>query len=112
MQGKKSEELDQQWFDEHLRQPVKQLDQLYDPVTPDLAQFERLVHEHKRAVKKKQWRDLALLWLAGCFIFSSMMWLADRHLVWFVVGQTAVAAGAIITIGMKFGRRLSRSWKG
>jgi len=112
MSDKTRKEPDQQWFDDNMRKPAEQMDKLFEPAAPGLAQFERMVLEHRKTVKKKQWRDIGLLWLAGCFIFSFMMWLADRHLAWFIAGQLTVAAGALATVGMKFGRRLRRGWKG
>ncbi|RCW44150.1 YxlC family protein [Paenibacillus prosopidis] len=110
MKKHKTENGDQQWFDNQIGKAVKRFDDVHEPSVPELHAFEQLVHEHKREVKRKLWKELMLFWLAACFIFGFMMWIVDRNWVWFAVFQSAIAAGGIVFAGMTFGKRVGREW--
>jgi hypothetical protein len=110
MKKYKTDNGDQQWFDDQIGEAVNRFDAVHAPPVPELHAFEQLVHEHKREVKRKQWKELMLFWLAACFIFGFMMWILDRNLVWFAVLQSVIAIGGIIFAGMAFGKRMWHQW--
>jgi len=111
VRNREKEQQDQQWFDEQLRGPVEQLDSLHKPSVPELYMLESLVETHKQTIRRKQLRELAWLWIAGCFIFSLMMWLVNTSIGWFIGMQITVASGALLFACASFGRGLNRRWR-
>ncbi|WP_307476405.1 YxlC family protein [Paenibacillus harenae] len=102
---------DKRWFDNQIGDSLRQFDEAHKPFTPDMFEFEALVGAHKQTIRRKQWKDLLLLWLIGCFLFGGMMWLLERDMVWFVVLQAVIACTAIGCVAVMFGKKkVSRRW--
>lgn len=110
MKKHKSDEIDQQWFDEQLGAAINRFDAVHEPLLPELHNIEQLVQLHKNDLKRKLWKDLLLFWLVACFIFGSMMWMLERDWVWFAILQSIIAMGGIAFVSMTFGKRMGRKW--
>jgi hypothetical protein len=102
---------DKRWFDSQISDSLKQFDVVHKPYTPDQFEFEALVGAHKQAVRRKQWKELLLLWLIGCILFGGMMWLLERDVVWFVALQAIIACSAVGYVTVMFSKKkVSRRW--
>ncbi|WP_424768848.1 YxlC family protein [Paenibacillus sp. sgz302251] len=111
MKKHKTNDDDQQWFDNQIGEALDRFDAIHAPLLPKLHVFEQLVQAHKRELKRKLWKDLLLFWLLAVFIFSSMMWVLDRNWVWFLTIQSAIAAGGIGFVSITFVRRMGSTWR-
>ncbi|MCA0756782.1 YxlC family protein [Paenibacillus sp. N4] len=111
MKKNKTDELDQQWFDEQIGAALNRFDAVHERPMPDLHELERLVQEHKREAKRKLWRELALFWLTAICVLFTMLWLLDSSRIGFAIVQAVLAAGAIGFTGITFGKRMGQKWK-
>lgn len=111
MKKNKTDELDQQWFDEKVGAALSRFDAVHERPMPELPELERLVQEHKRETRKKLWRELALFWLAAVFVLCSMLWLLDSSRIGFAIVQAVLAAGGIGFAVITFGKRMGQKWK-
>jgi hypothetical protein len=102
---------DERWFDSRVGNSLKQFDDAHKPYTPDRFEFEALVGAHKQAIRRKQWKELLLLWLIGCFLFGGMMWVLERDIVWFAILQAVIACAAVGYVAVMFGKKkVSHRW--
>jgi hypothetical protein len=106
--GRRPEEEDVETA-EWLTEGMQRFDDAFESGTPSLEQLTALVDATRKEASSKLWRDLVLLWAAGCVVLGGMAlaWLDD--VIW-VVGIQAV--GAVAGVAYLCGMLARRSGKG
>lgn len=102
---------EQRWFEEQMGEALKTFDAAYERQAPDLVMLEAFAAQHQREQRKKMWKELALFWLVAACLLLGMMWVLERHFIWFVALQVLVAAGGLGFVGISYFKKVSRLWK-
>lgn len=110
MSNKGKEHDDELWFKHQIGGELERFDQAHEIQPPELHEFESLVRSHRQVIKRKQWKELLLLWMIGCVVFGTMMWLLQKEVVWFIALQTVVGCSAVLYASLTFGKRVGQKW--
>jgi len=98
-------------FRELLGRPLERMERAFEPEVPQAAWFEGLVRQRQRELRRKNVRDLALLWIVGCAVLGGMALLASESVTGFVLLQACAAAGgAAVLFGGGALKRVRRLW--
>ena len=83
-------------FDARLRESLASVDAWAAVESaPDLSQFERMVADHKRKLRRAWRRELAVFLLAALWIVSGTMFMLARQPALFIGLQVVFAAGVL-----------------
>jgi hypothetical protein len=109
--GRRPEEEDVEAAD-WLTEGMQRFDAAFEPATPTLEQLTAFVETSRKEAKSKLWRDLALLWAAGCVVLGGMAfaWLDD--VLWIVGIQAAGAVGGVAYLCGMLAKRSGKGLKG
>lgn len=102
---------EQLWFDARVKTELTKFDQAFERPDPDPTQLAALVADHRKQLRRKLWRDLALFWIVAAIVLTAILGVLDRSWIWFVALQGISAAGAIAFIGISSAKRRKQSWK-
>lgn len=102
---------EQRWFEQNISGELRKFDSAYEREAPDTVDLELFVAQHQRDLRKRLWRDLMILWLVAACLLLGMLWVMDRHFMWFVSLQAISAAGAVVFIGVSHRKKVRGIWK-